>query len=139
MLARHSTVSITLCVTGRFYIKKSRQLAKNKTICVMFLYTKRCTLCVTRFFMEFLKLAEGGAFLYSKKQCTLRYIFIYKKQFTLRYVLTYKNPYTLRYAVFHGIFEIGGGRGIFIFKKTMHFALHFYIQKSIHFALRFNI
>ena len=44
----------------------------------------------------------------------------------------YKNPDTLRYAVFHGIFEIGGGGGG-IFIKKIHFSLRFYIQKAIHF------
>ena len=58
--------SISLCVKLHFYIKKARQLAKNKTICLTFLYTKIRTVCVSRFFMELLKLAEGGAFLYAK-------------------------------------------------------------------------
>ena len=38
-------------------------------------YTKSLTLCVTQFFLEFLKLAEGGGHFYiCKKQCTLRYL-----------------------------------------------------------------
>ena len=54
--------------------------------------------------------------------------------------LIYKKPDTLRYAVFHGIFEIGGGWGGICYKqKTMHFALHFYMQKKKHFALRLYI
>ena len=53
------TKSMTLCVTCRFYIQKARHFAKSKTICVTFLYPKILTLCVTQFFNEFLKLAEG--------------------------------------------------------------------------------
>ena len=44
----------------RFYIQKARHFTKSKIICVMFLNIKSRTLCVTRLFMEFLKLAEGG-------------------------------------------------------------------------------
>ena len=50
-------------------------------------------------------------------------------QFMLR-LFIYKNPDTLRYTIFHGIFEIGGGGGYFYEQKTMHFALHFYMQKN---------
>ena len=61
------------------------------------------------------------------------------------------NPDTLRYSIFHGIFEIGGEGGTFLYAKnnalcvtflytkTMHFALHFYLQKASHFALHFNM
>ena len=67
-------------IAKRFNIKKSRQLAKSKTISVTFLYTKIWTLYVTRFFMKFLKLA----FIY-KKDDTLRYVrFLYTKIQTLR-------------------------------------------------------
>ena len=62
----------------RFYIQKSRHFAKSKTICVTFLYTKIWTLCVTQFFIEFLKLAEEGSIFICKKQCTLRYILYVK-------------------------------------------------------------
>ena len=83
-------------------------------------------------------------FLYTKIQTLL------KNQDNLRNCFIYKNPDTLCYAIFHGIFEIGGGGGIFIFKnnalcvtflyeKTMQFALYFYIQRNKHFKLRFNM
>ena len=49
-----------------FIFKKSRHFAKRKTICVTFICTKIQTLCVTQFFIEFLNLEEGGAFLYAK-------------------------------------------------------------------------
>ena len=48
----------------------------------------------------------------------------------------------MRYAIFHGIFEIGGGgeggggRGIFI-KKNNALSVNFYMQKTTHFPLRF--
>ena len=72
------TKSMTLCVTGRFYIQKARYFAKSKTICVTFLCSKIRTLCITRFFIEFLKFAEGGGIFKCKKQCTLSYIFMLK-------------------------------------------------------------
>ena len=64
----------------------------------------------------------------SKKQDNLRSVFVYKK-----------NPDTLRYAIFHGIFEIGGGGEHFYKQKTIHFALNFYMQKTMHFPLRFYL
>ena len=60
-------------------------------------YTKIRTLCITSFFIGFLKLAEGGGIFVRKKQCTLCYIFICKKQCTFCYVFIYKKPETLRY------------------------------------------
>ena len=59
--------SMTLCVTWRFYIKRSRHFAKINTICVTFLYTKILTLSVMRFFVELVKLAKGGVILKCKK------------------------------------------------------------------------
>ena len=60
--------------------KKSRQFALR-------FYTKIVTLCVTRFFIKVLKLAEeGGGILICPKKCTLSYIFIRKKQCTLYYI-----------------------------------------------------
>ena len=59
-------------------------------------------LCVKRFFIEFLKFAEGGGIFiflqknhfalhfYIQKQCTLRYIAIYKELDTMRYILINK-------------------------------------------------
>ena len=64
----------------KFFIQKARHFAKRKTFCVTFLYTKIRTLCVTQFFIEFLKLAEEG--------------------------------------------------GTSLKLKTIHFALHFYLQKN---------
>ena len=70
--------------------KKARQFALS-----FFIYKNPDTLRYA-VFMEFLKLLEGGAFLYTKK-CTLRYIFISKKYCTFCYVFTYNNPDTLRH------------------------------------------
>ena len=41
-------------------------LFKNQDNFVTFIYTKKLTLCVTRFFVEFLILAEGGGGLMQK-------------------------------------------------------------------------
>ena len=46
---------------------KSRQFAKSKKFCVTMLYTKSQTLCITQFFMKFLKLAEWGGHFYMQK------------------------------------------------------------------------
>ena len=54
-------------------------------------YTKIWTLCVTRFFIEFLKLAEGGTCFKRKRKFTLHYSFIFKKLCTLRYVYISKS------------------------------------------------
>ena len=42
------------------YMQKARHFAKIYTICDTFLYTKTRHFHVTRFFIEFLKFAEGG-------------------------------------------------------------------------------
>ena len=76
---------MTICVTQRFYIQKSRHFAKSKTICDTFLYTKIRHLFVTQFFIEFLKFAEEGAHLFIEKQFNLHENFTLKK-ITLRYV-----------------------------------------------------
>ena len=68
---------------------KSRDFSKSKTIWVTVLYTKILTLCVTRFLMEFLKLAEGGGGLYPKKN-VLCFTFLYAKNNTLCDTFLYK-------------------------------------------------
>ena len=104
---------------------------KKQNNCKTFLYAKshtlfktqdnfRKTIYVTQFFLKFLKLE----FIY-KNHDTLRYVtFLYtksetlgKKQDNLRYVFIYKNSDTLHYAIFHGMFEIWGGGGIFYMQK----------------------
>ena len=63
--------------------KKSKHFAKGKKICVMFLYTNIQTFCVMQFFIEFLKLAEGGGtFLFSKNNA-LCVIFLCPKNISL--------------------------------------------------------
>ena len=55
-----------------FKFKKSDISKKSKdNLRDIFVYTKSLTLCVTQFFMGFLKLAEGGGF-YMRKQCFVR-------------------------------------------------------------------
>ena len=73
-------------------------------------YTESLILCVTQFFMEFLKLAEGGGGFDKKmhfalnfcikQKCTLRYVFIYKKPDTLRHIFIYKKQCTLHYVLY---------------------------------------
>ena len=63
-------------------------------------------------------------FLYTKSQI------IRKNQDNFCYIFIYKNPDTLCYAIFHELFEIGGGGEAFLCKKTMHLALNFYMQKK---------
>ena len=112
------TKCMTLCVTWRFNIQKSRYFAKSKTICVMFLYTKIRTLCVMRFFIEFLKLVEGGKdfnmkmtiqfslHLYMQKTCTLRYFLLFKNPDNFRYIFICKKPCTLHYICIYIIYHI---------------------------------
>ena len=55
---------MTLCVTRRFYNKTNPDTSKKaRKFTLRFSYTKILTLCVTQFFMELLKLAEGGGYL----------------------------------------------------------------------------
>ena len=61
------TKIIKLFVTWRFYMKKARHLARIKTICVAFLYTRIRTFFVTQFFIAFLILVEGGEKFYMQK------------------------------------------------------------------------
>ena len=61
-----------------FLYTKSQTLRKKQNNLRYVLYTKIRHFCVTRFFIEFLKFAEGGGDLLIKKQCTLRDIFISK-------------------------------------------------------------
>ena len=89
------TKIMTLCVTWHFYIQKARHLAKSKTICDTFLYTKIRHYCVTRFFVEFLKLRRGWPFIELKNNVyTLRYIFILKNS-SLCVTLLYTKSLTL--------------------------------------------
>ena len=61
------TKSMTLCVIWCLYIKKNQTLLKKQDNLSYVLYTKIGTLCVMRFFIEFLKLAEGGDIFVCKK------------------------------------------------------------------------
>ena len=104
----------------------------------MSLYTKARQFTL-RYFHEIFK---SDIYIQKSLQFTLRDIFIYKKpdtsqegiQFELR--LYIKNPDTLCYAIFHGMFEIGRGRGNFLCKKqcTLHYI---FLCKKMHFLFRF--
>ena len=77
-------------------------LCKNQdNLRYVFVY-KNPELCVTQFFIEFLKFADGGGIYLFKQQFTLRVIFIFKKECTLRYVAI---------------------------QEALHYSLHFNIQK----------
>ena len=92
-------------------------LQKARQFLLCFIY-KILTLYVTRLIFNL-------PFTY-KKHNNLRYVtFLYtqiqtlsKKQDNLRYIFIYKNPDTLRYSIFHRIFEIDGGGGIFMNQKN---------------------
>ena len=125
----------------RFYMQNPRHFAKIKTISVMFLYTISMTLYVTQFLWNF-----WSWYLYTKSvTLCVKWRFIYKNpdtlkkggQFALRFYM--QNMYTFRCATFHCIYEIGRGGKYFLYWKTMHFALHFYMRKIVYFALRFYI
>ena len=96
------TKIMTICITWRFYIQKARHLEKGRQFALRFVYAKNLTLCVTRFFVRFLKLAEGGgAFInkkknfalnfYIQKQSAFCYLFIHKKSDTLRHIFIRKK------------------------------------------------
>ena len=98
--------SMTLFVTLRFYLQKFWHVARNKTICVTFLYTKIGTVCVTQcfififnwyFFMQ--KTIHFAINFHMQKQCTLRYVFVCKKQCLLRYFFKRKKS-TLHYVLY---------------------------------------
>ena len=116
---RHFAIMKTICIT--FYIQKSWQFALRDFSWRSWnwhLYTKSMTLCVMwRFY---------------KQKKALR-----KNQDNLRYFFIYKKADTLRNAIFHEIFEIGGGGGIFICKKQCTLRYIFICKKTMHFLLRF--
>ena len=101
----------TLFVTGIFNIQKARHSAKIKTICFTILCSKIRTLCITRFSLNFWNWRLGGGIFTCKKQCTLRYIFIFKK-----------NSICVTFYI----------------QKSRHYALHF-IQKKSYFWLRLYV
>ena len=104
-----------------FNIQKSGHFAKIKTISVTFLYTKIQTLLITRFFMKLLKMT----FIH-KNHSTFRYVtFLYTKvrHFAKSKTICVPFLYTkTRKLCVTGFF-------IECLKKTMHFALHFFINK----------
>ena len=57
---------------------------------IRFIY-KNPALCVPRFFIEFLKFAEGGGHLFIKNTMHLRYFVLYKVPVAMPYILIYKK------------------------------------------------
>ena len=59
---------MTICVTRRFYIQKSRHFEKSKTICVTFFVFKNPDTLRYAIFHVFFEIGGGGgAFLHTKK------------------------------------------------------------------------
>ena len=67
-------------------------------------------------------------------------IFIQKvRHFALRDVFIYKNPHTLSYAIFHGIFDIRGEGGAFLYAKNNPLCVIFLFAKNNALSLTFLI
>ena len=125
-----------------FLYAKSQTLCKNQdNFCYVFIYNKHDTLRYTIFLWNF-----WSWYLYTKSiTLCVKWRFIYKnpdtlkkgRQFALRFYM--QNMDTFRCATFHCIYEIGRGGKYFLYWKTMHFALHFYMRKIVYFALCFYI
>ena len=106
--------------------------AKNKTMSIPFLYTKRNTLYVKRFSWNF----EVGV--YIQNHDTFRYMtfFVQKSRHFAKSKTIYIMFYTQKaghfaFCDFHGIFEIGGVGGHFYMQKPMQFALHLYSKNYV--------
>ena len=86
----------------------------------------------------FHEILEIGIYIQKEWHFSLRAVIIYKnsdtpqkaRQFALRLYI-YKNPDTLRYSSFHGIFEIGGGRGGVILKNNALCVKPLYLKKNV--------
>ena len=72
---------------------KSRNFAESKIVFIMFLNTKSLTLCVTYFFMEFLKLAEGRRNFFMQKNAL--WVKFYMQKNALCVAFLYTNSQTL--------------------------------------------
>ena len=77
-----------------FIFKKLETSKKKDNLHYVFLYTKSLTFCVTRFFMEFLKLAEGGGIFIHKKNA-LCVQFLYPKINAISMTFLYTKSHTL--------------------------------------------
>ena len=78
----------TLRYVTFLYTKIQALRKKQDNFRYVFLYTKSLTLCVTQFFMKFLKMAQGGAFL-STKNNALSVTFLYPKNIALSVTFLY--------------------------------------------------
>ena len=67
---------MSLFVTRHFYIQNARNFEKPRKFALCFYIQKDGHFALHNFFIEFLKLGEGGGGIFMFiKQCTLRYIF----------------------------------------------------------------
>ena len=126
------------------YKKKARHFSKSTTICVPFLLTKSQTLYVTRFFMNFLKLAfmhiQKAWYFALHDVIYTKSLKLRKKQDNLRHVFLYTESLTLCITRFFIEFLkfAEGGRHFYI-GKTMHLELNLCMKRTVHFTLRFFI
>ena len=108
----------TMCT---LYIQKEKKCEtvfykKSKTILVLFLYTKCMIIFVMRFSWKFWIVI----YIQKARHFVLCDVFIYIKPDILQKArkcalhFIYRNPHSLRYAMFHWIFEIGGGGWTFV-------------------------
>ena len=124
----------------RFYIQKARHFAKSMTIPVTFLYKNKITL----FPPIFHEIFEVGIYIQKAWHFSLCEFLIQKfrhitkrKTICVRFYIQKSKHFALRN--FHGIFEISWGGRTFLYKTTIYFALHIYIEKILHFTLHFCI
>ena len=111
-----------------FLYTKSQTLCKKQdNFCYVCLYKNQDTLRYAIFHENF----EVNIYTQKAWHFALCDIIIYKKRDTSQkarqFVLSfYIKKSTLRYTIFHGIFEIGGGRGEFYMKKqyTLRYILY---------------
>ena len=87
---------MTLCVTWRFYIQKSRHLAKSKTICYTFYIKKTGSLRSAILHWIFEICWEGGG-IYLCKKSTFAWHFNIKKKALWVTFASYKITDTMRY------------------------------------------
>ena len=126
------------------YINKATHFSKSKTICVKFLFKKRQTIYVRRFFMKFFVI---GIYIYTKRMilCIKSRFYVQKyrhfeKSKTICVTLLHiKKAWHFALRNFSQNFWNWWRGGVFLCLKTMHFDLHFYMQNTMQFLLSFYI
>ena len=123
------------------YPKNQKYFKKQDNLRYVFMHKKPDTLCYVIFHENF----EIGIYIEIKSMIlcvTWRFcikksgLFENSKTVCVKFLI-YKNLDTLRYAIFHGIFETGGGGRVFVYEKKHPLCAKFYMQKKKHFPLPF--